>query len=75
MLCLPLHPSLKSQTDYLCAIGTMGDLGSNFKWVHPWPVADMQDCAKKYTKKCLSDVVRLINARKLCVSPQTSYCR
>lgn len=63
LLCLPLHPAIQAQTDYLCAIGTMGDLGSGMKWVHPWPEDDMRDCNKKYSKKVLSDAVRLINAR------------
>ncbi|KAH8099884.1 DHH phosphoesterase [Cristinia sonorae] len=62
ILCRPLHEDVRLQTDYLCAIGTMGDLGSAFKWEDPWPVEDMKACFKKYTKKCLSDAVRLVNA-------------
>lgn len=63
VLCRSLHPDIRGQTDYLCAIGTMGDLGSNMKWAHPWPAGDMKECNKTYGKKTLSDAVRLVNAR------------
>ncbi|KAI0070620.1 DHH phosphoesterase [Panus rudis PR-1116 ss-1] len=62
VLCRSLHPSIRSQTDYLCAIGTMGDLGSSLKWEHPWPGDEMKECFKKYGKKTLSDVVGIVNA-------------
>ena len=59
-----MHDSVRAQTDYLCAIGTMGDLGADMKWTHPWPAEDMKSCMRSYGKKTLSDVVSLINARK-----------
>jgi len=62
ILCRSMHPDVRSQTDYLCAIGTMGDLGCNMKWTHPWPVEDMKACFKAYSKRVLSDAIRLVNA-------------
>lgn len=60
LLCEPLHPSVQSQCDWLCVVGTHGDLGNTFKWEPPFP--DMKDCLKKYTKKTLNDVVSAVNA-------------
>ncbi|CAK4030635.1 Hypothetical predicted protein [Lecanosticta acicola] len=59
-LCEPLHPEVVSRCDWLCIVGTHGDLGNTLKWSHPFP--DMQATLKKYTKKTLNDVVSLINA-------------
>lgn len=59
-----MHPDIREQTDYLCAIGTMGDLGANMKWEPPWPAEDMRRCIHHYGKKTLSDAVRLVNARE-----------
>ena len=54
---------VKEQLDWLCAIGTMGDLGTSFKWEAPFP--DMRDCLKRWTKKTLGEAIGLLNARKL----------
>ncbi|KAH9916232.1 hypothetical protein B0H21DRAFT_852204, partial [Amylocystis lapponica] len=51
---------IKAQLDYLCAIGTMGDLGAAFRWEAPFP--DMKACFKRWTKKVLSEAVSLLNA-------------
>lgn len=59
-LCNPLHESVSSQTDWLCIIGTHGDLGNTLKWAPPFP--DMTTTLKTYTKKLLNDVVSVINA-------------
>ncbi|OCH88394.1 DHH phosphoesterase [Obba rivulosa] len=49
-----------TQLEYLCVMGTMGDLGTSFRWELPFP--DMQDCLKRCTKKALGEAVSLINA-------------
>lgn len=59
-LCEPLHAGVKDRCDWLCVVGTHGDLGNTLKWEPPFP--DMRDCLKKYTKKVLNDVVSLVNA-------------
>ncbi|KAI0668798.1 hypothetical protein C8Q78DRAFT_1071232 [Trametes maxima] len=66
-LCLPLlenkpnkeDEALRERLAYLCAIGTMGDLGTGFKWEPPFP--DMRTCFKKWTK-VLGEAVALLNA-------------
>jgi hypothetical protein len=60
LLCEPLHPGVKERCDWLCVVGTHGDLGNTFKWESPFP--DMKDCLKKHTKKTLNDVVSAVNA-------------
>ncbi|KAI9700949.1 MAG: hypothetical protein M1820_006594 [Bogoriella megaspora] len=60
LLCEPLHPDVKAQCDWLCIMGTHGDLGTTLKWEAPFP--DMKDTFKKYTKKALNDAVSSINA-------------
>ena len=60
LLCEPLHNSIKAQCDWLCIMGTQGDLGTTLKWEPPFP--DMKDAFKKYTKKALNDAVSSINA-------------
>lgn len=60
LLCEPLHPKVRESCDWLCVVGTHGDLGNTLKWEAPFP--DMKECLKKYTKKALNDVVSLINA-------------
>lgn len=62
VLCQPLHPSVQQNCDYLCAIGTIGDHGTSFKWPQPFPEEDMKACFKKYTKKAVTDAVSLVNA-------------
>lgn len=60
LLCLPLHPDVHSRCDWLCIVGTHGDLGNTIKWEPPFP--DMKASLKTHTKKLLNDVVSLINA-------------
>ncbi|KAF2083868.1 DHH family protein [Saccharata proteae CBS 121410] len=59
-ICQPLHPDVQAQSDWLCAMGTHGDLGNTIKWEPPFP--DMKDMFKRYTKKAINDAVSLINA-------------
>ncbi|CCM00571.1 uncharacterized protein FIBRA_02605 [Fibroporia radiculosa] len=67
LLCRPLVASadsasseLKERLEYLCVMGTMGDLGAGFKWEAPFP--DMRVCMKRWTKKALAEAVSLLNA-------------
>ncbi|KAI0686468.1 hypothetical protein BC835DRAFT_1379468 [Cytidiella melzeri] len=65
ILCRPLIGINRIEAiDYLCAIGTYGDLGTsfNFKPSPPWPLEEMQACIRRCTKKALSDAVGLLNA-------------
>lgn len=59
-LCEALHSEVASKCDWLCIVGTHGDLGNTLKWEHPFP--DMRATFNKYTKKTLNDVVSLVNA-------------
>lgn len=59
-LCAPLHPAVAAQCDWLCIVGTHGDLGNTLKWQPPFP--DMAAAFKRYTKKTLNSVVSLVNA-------------
>ncbi|KAJ8488928.1 hypothetical protein ONZ51_g3267 [Trametes cubensis] len=56
----PKPSALREKLEYLCAMGTMGDLGTSFKWEPPFP--DMRDCLKKWTKKVLGEAIGLLNA-------------
>ncbi|TDZ54029.1 hypothetical protein CTRI78_v006575 [Colletotrichum trifolii] len=60
LICQPLHAEVHEQCDWLCAMGTHGDLGNTLKWEPPFP--DMKPTFKKYTKKAINDAVSLINA-------------
>ncbi|CAH0031105.1 unnamed protein product [Clonostachys rhizophaga] len=60
LLCRDLHDDVEAQCDWLCAMGTHGDLGNTFKWEPPFP--DMSTTLKKHTKKAINDAVSLINA-------------
>ncbi|KIP03310.1 hypothetical protein PHLGIDRAFT_111054 [Phlebiopsis gigantea 11061_1 CR5-6] len=62
ILCRPLHPSVVPGCDYLCAMGTLGDLGTSFQFRHPFPEEDMKVCFKKYTKKSINEAISLVNA-------------
>ncbi|KAH9855733.1 hypothetical protein C2E23DRAFT_882531 [Lenzites betulinus] len=64
-ICQPLlgdsaKDGLRERLEWLCAIGTMGDLGTAFKWEPPFP--DIRVCLKKWTKKVLGEAVGLVNA-------------
>lgn len=49
-------------------MGTLGDLGTSFRFPPPFPEKDMKECFKKYTKKTINAAASLINARKLMTS-------
>lgn len=59
-ICSSLHDEVASQTAWLCAIGTHGDLGNTLKWEPPFP--DMKETFKQHTKKSINDAVSLLNA-------------
>ncbi|KAI1133219.1 DHH phosphoesterase [Nemania abortiva] len=59
-ICSPLHEEVERTCDWLCVMGTHGDLGNTLKWEPPFP--DMKTTFKTYTKKALNDAVSLINA-------------
>jgi hypothetical protein len=59
-ICKVLHPDISGQCDWLCALGTHGDLGNTLKWEPPFP--DMKSMFKVHTKKGINDAVALVNA-------------
>ncbi|KAL7627756.1 hypothetical protein AAE478_001951 [Parahypoxylon ruwenzoriense] len=59
-ICNALHEHVRRRCDWLCVIGTHGDLGNALKWEPPFP--DMKATFKAYTKKALNEAVSLINA-------------
>ncbi|KAK6206358.1 hypothetical protein LQW54_007812 [Pestalotiopsis sp. IQ-011] len=59
-ICSTLHDGVREACDWLCVMGTHGDLGNTLKWEPPFP--DMKSTFKAYTKKALNDAVSLINA-------------
>ena len=60
LICRDLHEDIERKCDWLCVMGTHGDLGNTLKWEPPFP--DMKSTFKTYTKKALNDAVSLINA-------------
>ncbi|KAK1990586.1 hypothetical protein LX36DRAFT_664072 [Colletotrichum falcatum] len=60
LICRDLHDGVRGACDWLCVVGTHGDLGNTLKWEPPFP--DMKSTFKKYTKKALNDAVSLVNA-------------
>ncbi|KIO24887.1 hypothetical protein M407DRAFT_76368 [Tulasnella calospora MUT 4182] len=60
IICQPLHRRVSESCDWLACMGTIGDLGSTFKWDPPFP--DMSTVFKRYTKKSMTEAVSLINA-------------
>lgn len=60
LICRGLHAGVERQCDWLCAMGTHGDLGNTLKWEPPFP--DMRDTFKRHTKKAVNEAVSLINA-------------
>jgi hypothetical protein len=60
LICRGLHEDVAPMCDWLCIMGTHGDLGNTLKWQPPFP--DMAAAFKKYTKKAINDAVSLINA-------------
>ncbi|KAI1491571.1 DHH family protein [Biscogniauxia mediterranea] len=59
-ICAPLHADVPKACDWLCAMGTHGDLGTSIKWEPPFP--DMKPTFKTYTKTVINTAVSLINA-------------
>ncbi|KAI9162959.1 hypothetical protein HJFPF1_04554 [Paramyrothecium foliicola] len=59
-ICSELHEDVARTCDWLCAMGTHGDLGNTLKWEPPFP--DMKATFKQHTKKTINDAVSLINA-------------
>ncbi|KAI0161060.1 DHH phosphoesterase [Hypoxylon sp. FL1284] len=59
-ICSALDERVRGTCDWLCAVGTHGDLGNALKWEPPFP--DMRSTFKTYTRKAVNDVVSLINA-------------
>jgi hypothetical protein len=59
-ICCPLDEKVQTTCDWLCVMGTHGDLGNTLKWEPPFP--DMKATFKTYTKKAINDAVSLINA-------------
>lgn len=60
LICRELDERVAGKCDWLCVMGTHGDLGNTLKWEPPFP--DMKSTFKTYTKKALNDAVSLINA-------------
>lgn len=59
-ICKTLHHEVENLCDWLCVVGTHGDLGTTLKWSPPFP--DMRATMKKHSKKTLNDVVSAVNA-------------
>lgn len=59
-VCAALHADVAGRCDWLCVMGTHGDLGNALKWEPPFP--DMRATFKAHTKKALNEAVSLLNA-------------
>ncbi|KAJ4327861.1 hypothetical protein N0V84_001671 [Fusarium piperis] len=70
LICLGLHERVRETCDWLCAMGTHGDLGNAIKWEPPFP--DMKATFKTYTKKAVNEAVSLINAPRRTASYNVS---
>ncbi|KAK7421115.1 hypothetical protein QQZ08_010119 [Neonectria magnoliae] len=70
LICRDLHPDVERTCDWLCVMGTHGDLGNTIKWEPPFP--DMKVTLKTYTKKAINDAVSLINAPRRTASYNVS---
>ncbi|KAF2491353.1 DHH family protein, partial [Lophium mytilinum] len=66
LLCTQLHPELGAHLDWLCAVGTHGDLGNNLKWKEPFP--NMNDMFNFHSRKAINDCVSMINAPRRAAS-------
>lgn len=60
LICRDLHEDVQEECDWLCIMGTHGDLGNTLKWEPPFP--DMRAAFKQYTKKAINEAVSLVNA-------------
>ncbi|KAM0426575.1 hypothetical protein ACHAPT_008267 [Fusarium lateritium] len=70
LICRDLHERVSETCDWLCAMGTHGDLGNAIKWEPPFP--DMKATFKMYTKKAINEAVSLINAPRRTASYNVS---
>ncbi|KIV98734.1 uncharacterized protein PV09_09517 [Verruconis gallopava] len=59
-ICSSLHPDVEEKCNWLCVMGTHGDLGNTLKWEPPFP--NMDEAFRRYTKRALNDAVSLVNA-------------
>lgn len=59
LICRDLHEDVQKECDWLCIMGTHGDLGNTLKWEPPFP--DMKGAFKQYTKQAINQAVSLIN--------------
>lgn len=59
-ICRDLHEGVAAQCDWLCVVGTHGDLGNAIKWAPPFP--DMRATFEKHSKKAFNEAVSLVNA-------------
>lgn len=57
----PESRATSEQLRLLCVMGTMGDLGTSFKWPSPFP--SMSKSFKGWNKTKLAETIALINAR------------
>ncbi|KUI63624.1 hypothetical protein VM1G_10226 [Cytospora mali] len=60
LICRDLDDDVEKYCNWLCIMGTHGDLGNTLKWEQPFP--NMKDAFKMYTKKAINEAVSLINA-------------
>ncbi|ROW01057.1 hypothetical protein VSDG_02825 [Cytospora chrysosperma] len=60
LICRDLDDDVEKHCDWLCIMGTHGDLGNTLKWEAPFP--NMRDTFRMYTKKAINEAVSLINA-------------
>ncbi|KAL2202111.1 DHH phosphoesterase [Sarocladium strictum] len=52
LICSDLHEDVAKTCDWLCVVGTHGDLGNTLKWEHPFP--DMAATFKLHKKSTLT---------------------
>ncbi|WAO96528.1 Hypothetical protein NCS54_01420400 [Fusarium falciforme] len=60
LICLDMHERVKETCDWLCVLGTLGDLGNSVKWEPPFP--DMKATVKMYKIHIIYQAISLINA-------------
>ncbi|RSM12025.1 hypothetical protein CDV31_006475 [Fusarium ambrosium] len=70
LICLDLHKRVRETCDWLCALGTYGDLGNSVKWEPPFP--DMEATFKKHKRSALYQAIPLINAPRRTASYNVS---
>ncbi|GAB4815824.1 hypothetical protein N2152v2_002870 [Parachlorella kessleri] len=63
LCCCELHKGVKAACAWLAALGTMGDLGTSFKFTAPMPVDELNQAIKAGGgRKAFSTAVSLVNA-------------